>query len=101
VSLTIFKNDDRDFQLMQTSWSQELNPLLRNPVSSGRILKFVTLETGNNVVNHGLGRKLQGWFIVRQRATGSFYDTQDQNERPQLTLNLVSSATVTVDIFVF
>ena len=48
-----------------------------------------------------LQRPLQGWYIVRQRALASIYDTQDSNQNPSLTLNLTSNAVVSVDIAVF
>lgn len=82
-------------------WASILNPIVSNPANNSLILKNQSLTTGANVINHKLGRILQGWIIVRQRALASVYDTQDTNQMPQLTLNLVSSANVTVDIEVF
>lgn len=96
-----FQNDDRDFQLMQSRWAALLNPLLASPFASSGLLKGIVLTTGANTVNHLLGRPLQGWFIVRQRAQASIYDTQDSNPKPGLTLTLVSDANATVDIYVF
>lgn len=89
------------YEMMLTQWAQELNPLLKNPITSGIILKSVSLVSGNNVVNHLLGRKLQGWYIVRIRSASTIYDTQDSNQTPQLTLNLVASAPVIIDLAVF
>lgn len=89
------------FAQMLTKWASALNPLLANPVNSGSVLKNVQLSTGVNSIPHLLGVELQGWFIVRQRAAASIYDTQDQNQMPQLTLKLVSSAPVSVDLVVF
>jgi len=86
---------------MQTLWASQLNPLLTNPALQGNILKSVVLASGDNTINHKLGRKLQGWIIVRQRASASMYDKQDSNARPELTLVLNASAAVTVDIYVF
>ncbi len=89
------------WDLAQTRWASILNPVIDNPLSSGIVLQSVSLNSGSNSVNHKLGRKLQGWFIVRQRAAASVYDTQDSNPTPDLTLNLVASAAVTVDLMVF
>lgn len=99
--LTIFQSDDTNMQLMQTSWASSLNPLLKNAVLQGVLLKDVSLASGANVVNHKLGRKLQGWVLVRKRAAGDIYDTQDTNSTPALTLNLNSSAAIVVDLYVF
>ena len=88
-------------QMLQTRWRSILNPLLSNPTNNVSVLKNVSLKTGTNVVNTLLDQKLQGWFIVRQRSAGSIYDQQDSNQSPELTLILVSSADVSVDLAVF
>ena len=88
-------------QQTQNTWATILEPIVSNPIVNGLILKSVTLASGSNTINHRLGRKLQGWYIVRQRSAASVYDTQDSNQTPELTLTLESSAAVTVDIGVF
>lgn len=87
--------------MMQVRWATELNPLLANPLTNGLLLKNVALASGANVVNHKLQRPLQGWIPVRLRASATLYDTQDTNQTPTLTLNLVASAAVVADIWVF
>lgn len=99
--LPIYKTNNKDIQTLQTNWSQQLNPVISQPFNQGLILKRVNLLMGINQVNHLLGRKLQGWSIVRQRDPARFYDLQDDNQTPQLTLSLVSSADASVDILVF
>lgn len=87
---------------MQTQWSKDLNPVLANALVNGRLVRNQMLGTGNNVVNHGLGRNLQGWFVTRLRGSFSqIYDTQDSNTMPSLTLNLNASAPVSVDLWVY
>lgn len=89
------------WELADDRWSAILNPIVKNPVNSSSILKNVSLTTGTNVINHKLGQPLQGWSIVRQRAAGTVYDNQDSNQTPQLTLVLVSSAPMVIDLAVF
>ena len=89
------------FSMLQTKWASILNPLLGNPSNNASILPKISLLTGSNVVNHKLGKKLQGWSIVRQRSAANIYDDQDANQSPDLTLVLVSSADVVVDLQVF
>lgn len=101
MALPIFTTDDKNMLLLQTNWATLLNPLLKSPMLLGQVLKSEQLATGVNIINHKLGRKLQGWSIVRQRGSASIYDQQDTNSSPQLTLALVSSAAVSVDIYVF
>lgn len=102
MSLPIFHAfDEKNFGLLQTNWASQINPLLGNPVANGIILKNVALINGTTVVNHLLGRRLQGWVVTRQRAAASIYDLQDQNQMQNLTLVLSSSASVVVDIYVY
>jgi len=86
---------------LETQWASILNPMLGNPTNSARILKNVALVKGSNTINTLLGATLQGWSIVRQRGAAQVYDTQDSNQSPNLTLVLVSSANVNVDLMVF
>jgi hypothetical protein len=101
ATLPSYQTNDRTLEKLQSVWSTILNPFIANPALNGNILQNITLTTGANVINHKLGRKLQGWYIVRQRAASSIYDTQDSNQNPQLTLTLSASANVVVDIYVF
>lgn len=101
MALPIYQTDNNDLSLMQTNWASQLNPLLRNPISNGLLLSEVVLASGDNTINHKLGRKLQGWIVVRKRAAADIYDKQDSNLMPQLTLVLNASGAVTVDLYVF
>lgn len=90
-----------DLDMMQVTWATALDPIISNPATNPTILKNVPLVVGTNVINHKLGRKLQGWKIVRKRASADIYDEQDTNQMPQLTLVLVSDAIVTIDLECF
>lgn len=96
-----FHTDSKDLQLLQDTWGAQLNPLLAKPTSNSSILKNVKLVTGTNVINTLLGRPLQGYKIVRQRAQASIYDVQDGNQTPSLTLLLVSDNPVSIDLEIF
>lgn len=86
---------------MAVNWAQELNPIISNPLNSQLILKNISLVAGTNVINHKLGRTLQGWNPTRIRSAATFYDQQDTNLTPQLTLVLVASADCSIDLAVF
>ncbi len=101
LNLPILQSDSEQLTMVQTRWASILQPLLTNPMLEGAVLKQVQLTSGSNVINHKLGRKLQGWIITRQRGPANVYDTQDANAMPQLTLQLESSASVSVDLYVF
>lgn len=95
------QTQDRVLNMIQDNVSNILDPYSSKEILQGQILQNVRLVSGANNVPHKLDRKLIGWFIVRQRAAGTIYDTQDTNSQPNLFLQLVSSANVSVDLYVF
>lgn len=101
MALPTQKFEDKNLMLLQATWKTQLDPVLANPLVQGQIIRSVPLQTGSNTINHGLGRKLQGWVIIRQRASGTVYDTQDTNTMPALTLLLTASGAINVDLYVF
>ncbi len=89
------------WDLANPKWAASLNPILANPLINGRVLSGLKLLTGANVVNHGLQRKLQGYFVIMNSAASTFYDSQASNQTPDITLVLNSSGTATVSLYVF
>jgi hypothetical protein len=98
MALPQFQSDDRDFQLMQSSWASRLDPLLGNPSLKSLILKDITLAIGSNTINHLLGRKQQGWRVIDINGAAVIYRSQPFNN---LTLTLTSDAVVTVSLEIF
>ena len=84
---------------MQTRWKSDLDPLLANPLNGISILDVILIN-GSNVINHKLGRTMQGWFPVDVQGPATIYrpTTSPFNS---LTLTLISSAAVAVSIGVF
>jgi len=101
MGLPSYYTTDVSLSLLQSNWASLLDPLLDNPITKGLILENVQLVSGTNTINHKLGRKLKGWWIVRQRSAANIYDTQDTNPTPAVNLKLTSDANVSVDILVF
>lgn len=100
--LPLFKIENLpEAQIWQQSWSTALNPLLANPLLNGQLLEPFSLITGNNVISHKLGRKLQGWIVVGLSAATTLYDLQSTNNVPELTLTLNSSNSAVVTLYVF
>lgn len=90
-----------NLEMLQTAWAAQLNPIIANPTLNNLVLKNLTLTAGTNVINHKLQRNLVGWKTTRVRASATFYDLQDTNQTPSLTLVLVASAPVVIDLEVF
>lgn len=87
---------------LQDNVATALNPLVAKFQNDSTILPNVSLVSGQvNTINHTLGRQLAGWKIVRQRGPASISDVQDSNKQSNLTLLLVTSANVVVDLEVF
>lgn len=101
MQLPIFQTPLKDLSLMETKWASIINPFISNPSLSSSIINNVSLKNGTTVINHLLGRKLQGWRLCRVRGPATIYDNQDKNQTPELTLVLISNAVVDVDIEVF
>lgn len=101
ATLPIYYTSDRNLSLLQTNWSSSLNPILNNPLVSGQLLTGISLGSGTTIVNHRLGRKLQGWITVGIDGAAQIYDNQASNQSPQLTLSLTSDAAVIVSLWVF
>ncbi len=89
------------FPLLLTQWSAILNPLVKSPIATPILLSAISLTTGENVINHKLAQKLQGWIVVLNSTSATFYDSQSTNPSPDKTLILNASAPTTVSILVF
>lgn len=88
----------KDFILMQSNWASQIDPIITNPLNKANILNNVALANGVTVINHLLGRMMQGWFIVDITGAATIYRSAAMNN---LTLTLTSNAAVTVNIGVF
>lgn len=98
MKLPTIKSDDKEFQLMQDKWSSIINPVLANPLTKTNILKDIQLGTGVNVINHLLGRMMQGWYVTDIDASVSIFRSQPFNNS---TLTLTSSGACTINLAVF
>ena len=90
-----------DWSLANPRWASLLNPVLANPIVGGLLLEGIVLKSGDNVINHNLGTKLQGYIIVLNSAPVTFYDKQSTNQKPNLTLILNASGATTISLYVF
>ena len=97
-----FRSIEADINGIQENVEEVLQPVLESQVIDGVLLKGISLTTGvDNVVSHKLGRKPQGWILVRKRAESDVWDLQDVNKTPSRTLVLRCAADVTVDLWIF
>ena len=98
ASVAKVKTGSREVDQLQSNILSKLNPLLAEPLLGGHVIQTVALKTGANSLAHGLDYELQGWLLTRVEGPATIYDTQASNPTPTKTLNLVTSADVTVNI---
>lgn len=96
--LPVFKDDNQPFQLMQTKWKAELDPVLINNLVQGQLLTGVSLINGITMVPHKLGRKMQGWILSDVNAAATVFRSANLNDT---TLTLTSNAACVVSLWVF
>lgn len=101
IKIPLVVTTDKDLHTFQTQLAKSLQPVLSNPINLGTQLTNVSLINGVTVVNHMLGRPLQGWFLTRVRAQCQVWDSQDTNASPAQTLILNSSAAAVVDMWCY
>jgi hypothetical protein len=89
------------WDLANPKWAATLNPIIGNPLVNGILLKDVKVVSGANVINHTLGRDLQGYFVVMNNANVTFYDSQATNSMSALTLILNASGAAKITLYVF
>ena len=101
ASVARVKTGSREVDQLQSNIISKLNPLLTEPLLGGHVIQNQALKAGANSLPHGLDYELQGWLLTRVQGPATIYDTQASNPTPTKTLNLVSSADVLVNIYVF
>lgn len=106
MRIQLVQTQDKDVNQLQRNVAKVVEPIASNPLVNGIILTEVSLVTSDpNFVNHKLGRKLQGWFVVRMRYPGAavisdINDTLSSVDQAKL-LVLFTDTNVTVDLYVF
>lgn len=85
---------------METVWASEIEPILANLLVQGQLLSNVKLNNGSTVIDHKLGRKPIGWFLVAPQAAATVFQFASQ-PNPTLQLTLISNAAITSSLWVF
>lgn len=86
------------YDMHQTAWAQQLDPIIRNQLLQGILIQNISLKTGVNVINHKLGRKQIGYIITDIDSAAVIYRSQPLNA---LTLTLTSDADATISLWMF
>lgn len=87
------------YELLQTQWAEQLNPILANPIMQGLAITGIILNaTTPKLINTGLGRIPQGWFLIDNMASCNVWRTEPFNSR---NITLSASADTTISIWIF
>jgi hypothetical protein len=101
MAIARVQTDSRELNQVQSQIISSVQPVLDNPIVNGRLIQSLAIASGSNVIDHGLGRTLLGWIVVRNSASVTFYDTQSSNANPARTLLLTASGAATISLYVF
>lgn len=92
----------KEVDRMTEKLSLTLGVLLAKQIIDGELLEDVLVTTGaTRTIPHTLQRPVTGYIIVKRNANAVIWDSESLNLRKDLFLDLNSSATVTVSIWVF
>lgn len=83
---------------MQTTWAAQINPVLNNALVNGSLITGIVVVSGPNVIDHKLGRQMQGWILTDTVSGATLYRSAPFNSS---TLTLTASAADTVSLWVF
>lgn len=88
-----------EWNLANPIWASTLNPIVANPILSGKAVDSITLTANTPLtINHGLARNQVGWFITDQVGAASVARTKPLNS---LTLTLEATAATVITLWVY
>ena len=71
----VFKPQDQEFNRLQDSIEQAVNPVIDSRIVDGVYIKEVDLSTADTFVEHKLGRAPLGFIVVRKFAAGDVFES--------------------------
>lgn len=93
---------DDDVNRIQGVISPILNQLSEIQLLGGVFITDASVTSGvGNRLEHGLGRAVVGYIVVRNNASVTIYDDQDNETEPTVYLKIGSSGTATITLWVF
>ena len=91
-----------DLEQIQNNLENRFRDVEACDLIEGRLITEISLASGDNDVEHKLGRTIRGFIITRFReAHANVYEKISTNNNLDRILKLNSSGATTVDIWVF
>jgi hypothetical protein len=103
VPFKSIQTDDPALMRMQKAIADAIVPIAKSPIVDCAFIEDLklTLSPSDNFIQHGLGREVRGWFIVKSNAYVIIKTSPTQNKLPerQLIVQVDGDATVSLIIF--
>ena len=99
-NFTTIKTSDPILDRVQDNIKVAFDPIVRHPLMEGVHKKGVAVGTASVEVNHGLGRKPQGFIVTLQDGSGVTYKS-GETLFPEITIEITSTVNMNCDIFFF
>jgi len=94
----VFKPQDQEFNRLQDSIEQAVNPIIDSRIVDGVYIKEVDLSTADTFVEHKLGREPLGFIVVRKFAAGDVFesltDSSGENYDRKKFINIKASTSL-------
>lgn len=103
VELEAHQCDDHNVMAAQERIKEFVKSMEDCPLLDGVSVKDVEVDTSKTKINHGLGRKPEGWIITKNDASYVVFETTyDDDAEKEIHLNLVSTGSgSTIDLWVY
>ena len=101
TNFTQIWSKEQEVTRLQSHLKTVLNPLLELPISDGVLIKDLTVNTTDTLIEHKLGRKPEGFLITGLKSNSVIYESATANDEAASLIILIASATATADIYFF
>lgn len=88
-----------DVQKLINHVQEYLNQLTNNVILDGVLVENISVSTSPTQINHGLGREVRGYLLVKSSANVTIYSTTNTTPKSLLTITASGSATISLYIF--
>jgi len=89
--------DDTQLTMLQQSLNDQFGKLQHIPFLNGNLIAGVSLLSGDNIINHKLGKLASGYFITSLNANTPIW----QSGLTTTTITLSCTANCTISVWVF
>lgn len=86
---------------VQANVSQVVNQMNKIGLTDTTIINGVSVSTSDTVVNHNLGRKHNGWWVVGKNAACDVFESSSNNPSPTTSIILRATSSATISLIFF